>query len=121
MNGAIRDEVFVLNGLFKTVMERRKTILTFKQIKRVVVDEIGRRRRETNVYRVEVIGDRSVPVVDGAMALIEDDQVKETGRQTLIGGHHSRIRRRKYPGGWIDLAGLDPVSRNIRQVLFESL
>lgn len=56
-------------------------VIAVEESESVVVNDVAWRSSETELDRVEVLQDFAVCVVDGAMALINDDEVEKVGRR----------------------------------------
>ena len=54
-----------------------------EELEGVVVDDVGRRRRQAQRDGLEIVEDFAIGVVYGAVALIDDDEVEEVRRQVL--------------------------------------
>jgi len=73
----IRHQVFICDRLRKRVLVRRDAVFKLKEAVGIVVDLVARRGGQADEQRVEVIEDRAIFLIDGAMRLVDDDEVEE--------------------------------------------
>lgn len=79
VNRAIGNKVTVAHGFVVTVLAGGNSVLAVEQAEGVVVDEIGGGGGKPEVDGIEVIENGFVPLIDGAVALVADDEVVVTG------------------------------------------
>ena len=67
----------IVHGFFIGVGKRGNAIFAMKKLEGVVINDVGWRGRQAQRDGLEVVEHLAEGVVDGAMALIDDDEVEE--------------------------------------------
>lgn len=119
MDGPIRNKVMVGDRFVVAVVEGRQTVGAVEEGERVVVEEIGRRRGQADLQGVEVLEDCAVARVDGAVALVGEDEIESAGRETRESGDHRGISGGEDPRGGVHLPGFDPGARNVGEMFLK--
>jgi len=82
-DGAIVNEVLVTNRFIVAVLEAGSVVTAVEKLEGVVIEEVCGRYGETKIDGVEMVEDRLIAAVNGAVAFVRDDEVVVTGREPL--------------------------------------
>ena len=80
----ISNQILFFYGILQRIIEVGDSGLTAENAVCIGVHIIFRRRSQTDKETVEILEDGAVTVKDAAVSLVNDDQVKPSGGETLV-------------------------------------